>query len=574
MTDLTQKKKKKKKKKVQPQHHQPTPLPWVPVLVVGCILMSEAWSGSSLYPFVPFMVGGFLGEENQHRVGFNVGVLASSFSFAQFLSSFLFGRLSDRFGRRMILLWGLVGNIVAIIAFGMSTSLAMAITTRSLSGAINGNLGVGKAMLSDLTDDSNIAKAWVVIGVLWAAGAVMGPALSGMLVHPAKTFPSVFSEQGLFGRHPYLLPCILNALISLFGLVLGVLFLKQGGGTGQPRMRKFRGGKFERLGEDEGKISGDGAGRPGDPELEAGEMFCLDEGEDDDDNDGSSSKIKEMNAMGLDLGDPVTSSSSSEEGPPKERPRTPPPRRPSSAASSVGEGSEGSLPAVRTYTLSFLLGDRRVMATCLTYATMGAVHTFWDEGFSLFASTGCDKQGLGLVSKTIGTILAIGGVVQLAVQTMIFSRSVDRFGYVTLLKTSLVVMVAIYPVAPLTAALCSAPSAHWLMVGLVQIFVVIRNIVGVLAFNSVNILINNAAPPGGVGSVNGLSQSIVALTRAMAPFFGGAVFSWSINRSDRPWPFNISLSFVIMGLLAMIARYLAIPLNANHNKKRTTDEHE
>jgi MFS family permease len=73
-------------------------------------------------------------------VAFYAGITAASFSFAQAFTGVLWGRASDKFGRKPAILLGLVGTLACLMLFGFSTSLPMAIAARSLSGIVNGNV--------------------------------------------------------------------------------------------------------------------------------------------------------------------------------------------------------------------------------------------------------------------------------------------------------------------------------------------------------------------------------------------------------------------------------------------------
>lgn len=83
------------------------------------------------------------------------------------------GWLSDKKGRRPILLLGLIGNIVTMLVFGASQSLAMAILARLFSGLLNGNIGVAKTYLGEITDETNQAKGMSLISVTWGVGVIM-----------------------------------------------------------------------------------------------------------------------------------------------------------------------------------------------------------------------------------------------------------------------------------------------------------------------------------------------------------------------------------------------------------------
>lgn len=130
-----------------------TPLPFKTMLILCTVILAEPIALTILFPFVYFMVKDFGIIPSQ--IGYYVGFLASSFSFAQLLTSFWWGWLSDRIGRRPVLLIGLVGNAFSLLLFGLSHSLTWAILTRTMSGLLNGNIGVAKSVIGEITDSTN-----------------------------------------------------------------------------------------------------------------------------------------------------------------------------------------------------------------------------------------------------------------------------------------------------------------------------------------------------------------------------------------------------------------------------------
>ncbi len=92
---------------------------------------------------------------------------------------------------------------------------------------MNGNIGVAKAYLSDICDDSNQARAFSFLGVTGGIGKLVSPALGGLLAKPAVSWPTVFSPSGLFGTYPYLLPCLVGAGVSLISLICSILWLEE-----------------------------------------------------------------------------------------------------------------------------------------------------------------------------------------------------------------------------------------------------------------------------------------------------------------------------------------------------------
>jgi len=178
-----------------------------------------------IFPFIYEMVEDFGFQESD--ISFYAGWIASSFNIAQFASSFAWGRVSDRVGRRPILLIGLGGNFLMIFLFGWSKDLWFAILSRGLNGFLNGNVGVVKTYLSEITDDTNSAKGFSVFGFVWGIGLILGPTVGGFLSNPHEKFPVIFPENSLLHQFPFLLPCIASSLITLIGFVLGLVFLKE-----------------------------------------------------------------------------------------------------------------------------------------------------------------------------------------------------------------------------------------------------------------------------------------------------------------------------------------------------------
>lgn len=98
-------------------------------------------------------------------------------SFLTGLTVLQWGRLSDRIGRRPVILIGQLGLAGSLLTFGYSKTFAGIVFGRSLAGFLDGNVGVVKTMLGELTDDSNRARAFSLFPVTWITGATLGRCL-------------------------------------------------------------------------------------------------------------------------------------------------------------------------------------------------------------------------------------------------------------------------------------------------------------------------------------------------------------------------------------------------------------
>ena len=110
-----------------------------------------------------------------------VGLIVASYSAMQFLFSPLLGGLSDRFGRRPVLLATIALNGLAYLIFGFVESLALLLVSRLLAGIGGANLAVAQAYLSDITPPEGRAKAFGMIGAALGMGFVFGPPLGGLI---------------------------------------------------------------------------------------------------------------------------------------------------------------------------------------------------------------------------------------------------------------------------------------------------------------------------------------------------------------------------------------------------------
>ncbi|CUA66961.1 putative membrane protein YCR023C [Saccharomyces cerevisiae S288c] [Rhizoctonia solani] len=208
--------------------NQPTPLPRLQVSILLLMLLSEPSSAAVLLPFINNLVYETgVTHGSKAKIGYYAGLVESLFFIMESICILQYGRLSDRIGRRPVLFFGLSGLVISMLCFGISKSFAGVIASRALAGVLNGNAGVIKSVLGEVTDDSNAAQAFAFIPLVWAIGFTLAPAVGGLLQHPAETMPRLFGWSSILKEHPYLLPCVVIALVPASGLVLGWFFLRE-----------------------------------------------------------------------------------------------------------------------------------------------------------------------------------------------------------------------------------------------------------------------------------------------------------------------------------------------------------
>lgn len=130
------------------------------------------------------------------RFGLNpfwFGLLFAAFSLAQFISTPIIGRLSDRFGRKPLLLYSVLGTAVSFFLFAIAKNVPLLFFSRILDGISGGNISVAQAVISDSTEKQDRAKWFGVLGASFGFGFVVGPAIGGFLSGISLTAPFLFA---------------------------------------------------------------------------------------------------------------------------------------------------------------------------------------------------------------------------------------------------------------------------------------------------------------------------------------------------------------------------------------------
>lgn len=137
-----------------------------------------------IIPIMPFYIKKLGGGSTA------IGLFMSVYSVMQFFFAPFWGRLSDRIGRRPVLLIGLSGYALTFILFGLLNSLWLMIAVRALSGMISSaTLPTAMAYLADVTEGSERSKSMGIVGAAMGLGMVFGPALGGWLGHYSYSMP-------------------------------------------------------------------------------------------------------------------------------------------------------------------------------------------------------------------------------------------------------------------------------------------------------------------------------------------------------------------------------------------------
>jgi DHA1 family tetracycline resistance protein-like MFS transporter len=145
-------------------------------------------------PFLPMFA---------HKMGvgaIGVGALMAIYSLTQFVFAPILGRISDRVGRRPILLLGLLGSSIGYLIYGFAGTFFWLLASRAMHGACAATISTAQAYIADTTDDEHRAKGMGLIGAAFGLGFVLGPALGGIMGHSSLRVPVFFASALTFAN--------------------------------------------------------------------------------------------------------------------------------------------------------------------------------------------------------------------------------------------------------------------------------------------------------------------------------------------------------------------------------------
>ncbi|KAI4835344.1 MFS general substrate transporter [Aureobasidium sp. EXF-8845] len=510
---------------------QSSAFPTRQLFVLALCRICEPIAFMSIFPYVYYMISSFHITDDEKQISLYAGMVTSAFAFAEFSTGVMWGRLSDKVGRKPILLMGLAGTGISMIVFGFSPNLTTALVARALGGLLNGNIGVLQTTVAEVVtveahqgqDDSHAPiRSCPLSGVLGMLAidvdndlstnpirSIVGSGLGGTLADPVRNYPGYFEDGSLFDRFPYLLPNLVCAAVVIFGMVVGILFLEETHEDLKDR-------------RDYGLEIGDWIldfFRPNQLDEKAGETLALFE-------------------------DAAPGYLSSQSSP------------------TVNPTLVGELPNEAQPVSSPMSSRRRDAAVskaftwqvCLNIIGYGilAYHTISAEQllpvlFSLPESHEAPhlpfqfSGGFALPTKVIGFILSAQGFIQMFATLFVFPYVNRRIGSLATFR----IVILSYPILYLLVPyLTLVPTA--LRMPCIYFVLVWKVTAQALSYPSLAIMLANSAPSKKVlGTLNGVAASSASLCRAFGPTLSGLVQSLglSVRVLGLPWWAN---SFVAM----------------------------
>ena len=173
-----------------------------PLVIIFVTVFIDLLGFGIIIPLLPFYAESFGAS------AFTIGLLGTSFSLMQFLFSPLWGRWSDKIGRKPIILVGLMGSCLSYLGLALSTSLAFLFIARIVGGIAGAHIPTAQAYIADVTTPENRAKGMGMVGAAFGLGFIFGPAIGGILTRFGPATP-MWCASAL---------CLANFVAALFWL--------------------------------------------------------------------------------------------------------------------------------------------------------------------------------------------------------------------------------------------------------------------------------------------------------------------------------------------------------------------
>ncbi|RYO82766.1 hypothetical protein DL762_006430 [Monosporascus cannonballus] len=425
---------------------------------------------------------------------FYAGLLVSAYAVAEALTAMGWGALSDRYGRKPIILMGLGGVAISSLIFGLATKYWVALLARFVGGALNGNVAVMQTMVAEMVKNpDHEPKAYASQPFVWTLGGIIGSAMGGFLAQPAQFYPSLFPADGIFGRYPYLLPNLVSVVVIVLAIIQGIFFL----GETNPREKK----PIEEHAVEDGITDERTPLRNPRQSMSAlshqsERPRFMEEG------------LPVPVEQNFDLRRTSFGTLHSIKLPTELQPNRPEPR----AETFKGPAFNYTVIMI---TIALLLVSYHQMAFCTLMPTHlldkpAAPHGNLDP-----------RGGLGFTVHDVGKYLAVNGVLGLLIQAFIFPIFVEKVG----VWESFCWMVILYPTAYLLNPFLSAMPDALVSPG-IYFAMILQSFYGIVVTPCALILLKDATPSSLVlGKVNGLAMSACCLARTISPPVMGIIYS-------------------------------------------------
>ncbi|KAG4033803.1 hypothetical protein MFRU_004g03060 [Monilinia fructicola] len=473
------------------------------LIILTCARLSEPLVQTSLRSYLFYQLKSFDTSLPDSVIASQAGIMQGSFAMAQLTTAMLWGRFSDRSGRKTVLLIGLSGTAFSCLGFGFAQSFWQAMVFRMIGGALNGNVGVMRTMISEIVREKKYqSRAFLILPMCGNIGTIIGPILGGLLADPAGNYPGLFGGIKWLKKYPYAPPNLLSAAFLASACLAVVFALEE---THEMYAHK----------EDWGIKAG----------RAVKNFFCRLVR-------GNSSKHEYTTIPSTDPSTIVEQTPTTAKPPKRVAPRY-----------------KNRLPFRQIFTYN-------VICTLISHAllafSMGTFNNIWYSFLStdVYNPTHPSKSlptdytpqpplkftgGIGLPPRDVGLAMSILGIIGITMQLFLYPLVNTRLGTIRSWRIFLYGFPIAYTLAPflsLIPSLSPPPSQKtgpliWISLTCVLL---IQTIARTFAGPATTILINNCSPhPSVLGTIHGIGQTASSAARTIGPAIGGYLYGAGLS---------------------------------------------
>ncbi|MCJ1354807.1 MAG: hypothetical protein MMC33_004797 [Icmadophila ericetorum] len=478
--------------------------------------LSEPLTQTSLQAYMFYQLKSFDPSLPDAAIAAQAGLLQGSFTVAQFFTAMLWGRAadSDWGGRKKVLLIGLFGTGVSAVGFGFSRTFWQAVVFRTAGGALNGNVGTMRTMISEIVKEKKYqSRAFLLLPMCFNIGVIIGPILGGLLADPISSYPGLFGENSFFGgkdgvwwmKHwPYAFPNLISAVFLfmasasvIFGLEETLESIRDRPDLGL-RIGRYIFSLFHRI----------FTRRPQHHYAAVGDL------EPDTPSYPNLTSSHDLEAY---------------------------PSTPTTKSASTSPKKKAPFRRILT---------RRVLLQLLTYFLLALHVSTFQNLWATFLSTPRFNPnhpmppshkaqhlpfnftgGLGLPPLSIGIAMSTLGFIGITLQLFLYPWVTHRLGTLSSYRASIFFFPLAYVLVPYLAVVPSTtvppgPASGFLVYASIVCLLALQVLARTFALPANVILLNNCAPQGLLGTLHGVGHSVSSFARTIGPVSGG----WALGR--------------------------------------------